>query len=190
MATTVSGFIVYCGLAFRNGKFFDPFAIDRRGGFRELGSLGMWSSFIAAVTPGVAIPVLLINSGSKTTVEIAISAGLVFFMLICVLLFFFVPVFFVHEAMRASKRLDALDVERKYRVAYDEFMKKTQDSIFIDTLGVKEVAGILSLYTLKTRFDEITSASEWPTDYRTIFKVITSSLLPTLSFLLEFITRV
>jgi len=190
MATTVSGFIVYCGLVFRNGRFFDPFAIDRRGGFKALGSLGMWSSFMAAVTPGVAIPILFIDFRLKATVETAISAGLVFFMLICVLLFFFVPVFFVHEAMRASKRLDALDVERKYRVAYDEFMKKTQDRIFSDTLGVKEVAGILSLYALKTRFDEITSASEWPTDYLTIFKVLTSSLLPTLSFLLEFVTRV
>jgi len=187
MATTVSGFIVYCGLVFRKGEFFDPFAIDRRGGFKALGSLGMWSSFMAAVTPGFAIPILFIDSRSKATFEMAISAGLVFFMLICVLLFFFVPIFFVHEAMRVSKEIDALEVERKYRVAYGEFMKKTQNGIFKDTLGVKEVAGILSLYTLKTRFDEITNASEWPMDYLTIFNVITSSLVPTLPYLLEFI---
>jgi len=52
MATVMSGFIMYCAWKFRDDeKLYDAYHPDKCGGFKSLGTLGMWESFMAAAAP-------------------------------------------------------------------------------------------------------------------------------------------
>lgn len=180
MATTVSAFTIFCGIKFKGKDFFDPLAEDRRGGFGSLGTLGMWSSFMAAVTPGVAVPVLFI--GLKTTSEIVISVGLLFFLIICIVLFFFVPIYYVYGAIKTSRKLRILKFKDPYRTKFNEFMKKVEDG------KPTEMTETLSMLALKGIYDDMTVISDWPVDYFTVLKVIASAVLPVLSYIVKYFT--
>ena len=179
MATTFSAFTIFCS-SFKGRGFFDPLAEDRRGGFGSLGTLGMWSSFMAAVTPGVAIPLLFIDL--KTTSEIAISVGLLFFLIICIILFFFVPVYHVHRAMKTSRNLFIQEFEGNYRARFNEFLKEVEDG------KVTELTETLSMLALKEIYDDTIVISDWPVDYFGGLKVIASTILPVLSFIVKFLS--
>jgi len=180
MATTVSAFTIFCGINFKGEDFFDPLAKDRRGGFGSLGTLEMWSSFMAAVTPGVAVPILFI--GLKTTSEMAISVGLLFFLIICVASFFFVPIYYVHGAMKTSRKLQIQKLEGTYRTEFNEFLKKVEDG------KPTEMTETLSVLALKGIYDDITVISDWPLNYLTVLKVIASAILPVLSYIIKYLS--
>jgi hypothetical protein len=180
MATTVSAFTIFCGISFRGEGFFDPLAEDRRGGFKSLGTIGMWSSFMVAVTPGVAVPILFM--GLKTTSESAISLGLLFFLVICVILFFFVPIYYVHGAMKASRKLQIFGFEDVYRVEFNDFLKKVEDG------KPTEMIETLSMLALREMYDTITAISDWPLNYLTVLNVIASAILPVLSYIAKYLS--
>jgi len=182
MATTISAFIIFCSISLKNEDFFDPLAKDRRGGFRSLGTLGMWSSFMAAVTPGVAIPALFLDSKPKTIWETAISGGLLFFLTICVVLFFFVPIFYVHVTIKASRKHQIRNFEGPYRTRFNEFVETVKDG------RPTKMAKTLSMLALKEIYNDITVASDWPMDYLTVLKVITSAILPVLSYVIKLLS--
>lgn len=179
MATTFSAFTIFCG-SFKGRDFFDPLAEDRRGGFGSLGTLGMWSSFMAAITPGVAVPLLFISL--KTTSEIAIGVGLLFFLIICIILFFFVPVYHVHRAMKASRKLFIQEFEGDYRARFNEFLKEMEDG------KVTELTATLSMLALKEIYDDTIVISDWPVDYFGGLRVIASTVLPVLSFIVKYLS--
>lgn len=186
MATTISGFLVYCGTIFKRKEHFDPLASDRRGGFKKLGSLGIWSTFMAAVVAGVAIPTLFITPRPVAPGGIMVNYGLTLFMVICIGLFFFVPLFFVHEALKTAKKEKTREIEDEYRRNFNDFLKRTRGGIFRERQNIKEVAGILSLITLKKIYDDITPMSDWPLNHSVIF-ALGSFVLPALSLVVQFL---
>jgi len=179
MATTISAFIIYCGITFENGDFFDPLAKDGRGGFRSLGTIGIWSSFMVGAVPGVAIPVLFLVPKSETIYEVAINMGLLFFLIICVVLFFFVPIYYVHRAMKSSRKPQIQKFEGTYRTKFHEFLKRVEDGKAIKTTE------ILSMLALREIYHDTTGISDWPIDYLAVLKVITSAVLPILSYIIK-----
>jgi hypothetical protein len=179
MATTISAFAIYCGVTFGDGDFFDPIAKDRRGGFRSLGTLGVRSSFMAAITPGVAIPVLFLSSKLKTTYDLAINIGLLFFLMICVASFFFVPTYYVHKAMKTSRKKQIQRFEDLYRTKFDQFMAIVSNGKPAKTTETS------SMLALKEMCQGIVGASDWPTDYLAILRVTINIALPILSYVLK-----
>lgn len=180
MATTVSAFAIFCGINFKGKDFFNPIAEDRRGGFGSLGTLGVWSSFMAGVTPGVAVPILFI--GLKTTYERAISVGLLFFLIICIVLFFFVPIYYVHRAMETSRKLQIRELEGTYEAKFNDFLKRVENG------KITEITETLSMLALKGIYDDITTISDWPVNYLAVLEVITSAILPVLSYLVKYLS--
>jgi hypothetical protein len=184
IATTVSAFAIYCGLSFRCARsgesFFNFFAADRRGGFGLLGTLVVRSTFMAAVLPGVAIPILFI--GSRTESEVAINAGLIFFLIICIALFFFVPVYYVHTAMRISRKRLVQELKNLYQPQVDGFLKETKEG---QKSRTNETA---SLLLLGRTYDSISMASDWPIDFIAVLQVVVSAVLPVLAeYLLRYV---
>jgi len=179
MATTFSAFTIFCG-SFRGKDFFDPLAEDRRGGFGSLGTLGVWSSFMAAVTPGVAVPLLFI--GLRTTSEITIGVGLLFFLIICIMLFFFVPIYYVHGVMKVSRKLYIQKFEDAYRVGFNEFLKAVENG---KVIGLTKT---LSMLASKEIYDGMIVISDWPVDYFGGLKVIASTILPVLSYIVKYLS--
>lgn len=179
MATTISAFAIYCGVTFGDGDFFDPIAKDRRGGFRSLGTLGVRSSFMATITPCVAIPVLFPSSKLKTTYDLAINIGLLFFLMICVALFFFVPTYYVHKAMKASRKNQIQRFEDLYRTKVHQFMA------IVSNVKLAKTTETSSMLALKEMYQDIVGASDWPTDYLAILRVIINVALPILSYVLK-----
>jgi len=135
---------------------------------------------MAAVTPGVAVPILFI--GLETTSERAISVGLLFFLIICIVLFFFVPIYYVHGAMKASRKLQIRKFEGTYRAEFNEFLKRLEDG------RPTEMTETLSMLALKGIYDDITVISDWPVNYLTVLKVITSTVLPVLSYIVKYLS--
>lgn len=186
MATTISGFLIYCGTIFERKEHFDPLASDRRGGFKSLGSLGIWSTFMAAVVAGVAIPTLFIAPRPVAPGGIGVNYGLTLFMVICIGLFFFIPLFFVHGALKTAKKKKTREIEDKYRRGFNEFSKRTRGGVFREKQNIKEVAGILSLITWKKIYDDITLMSDWPLNHSVIF-ALGSFVLPALNLVIQFL---
>jgi len=179
MTTTVSAFTIFCGIKFKGKDFFDPLAEDRRGGFRSLGTLVMWSSFMAAVTPGVAVPILFI--GLRTTTEKALSVGLLFFLIICIVLFFFVPIYYVYGAIKISRKLRIQEFEDRYRPKFNEFLKRVENGKPTRTTET------LSMLVLKEIYEDIVVISDWPVNYLTVLEVIGSTVLPVLSYIVKYL---
>lgn len=178
MATTISAFIIYCGTTFTGEKNFDPLAKDKQGGFGSLGTLGMWSTFMAAFTPGIAIPFLFLD----TKPEIMTSGGLLFFLIICVNLFFFIPIYYVHKAMKKSRKLQIQKLEKNYRPKLGEFLEKVENG---KTTELTETASMLAL---KGFYDDVTMKSDWLVNPLTILEVITGVLIPILGHILTLLT--
>jgi len=179
MATTISAFTVFCGATFNGEEFFDYLAKDRRGGFGSLGTLGLWSSFMAAATPGVAVPIIFL--GLKTTSERSISVGLLFFLIICIVLFFFVPIYCVHRAMKTSRKLQIEKFENTYRTNVNGFLKKARNG------KPTKATETLSILAQKSIYDDITLVSDWPVNYIAILEVIASTILPILSYVVKYL---
>lgn len=182
MATTISAFMIYCGITFEDGDFFDPLAKDERGGFRSLGIIGIWSSFMVAVVPGVAIPILFLAPKPKTIYEVAINMGLLFFLVICVVLFFFVPIYYVHRAMKTSRKPQIQKFEGPYRTKFLEFLKRVEDR------KATKMTEILSMLALREIYHDMTGISDWPIDYLAVLKVTASAVLPILSYIIKLLT--
>jgi len=183
MATTISAFMIFCGINLRGEDFFDPLAKDRRGGFGSLGTLGAWSTFMAAVTPGIAVPASFLYVGPETTLDLAIPIGLLFFFVICVILFFFVPIYYVHGAMKTSKNLQIQKFEKPYRAKLKDFRKRVEDQ------RPTEITEMLSMFALKEIYDDMTVTSDWPVNHLMVLKVMVSSIpqiLPVLSYVVEY----
>jgi len=181
MATTISAFIVYCGITFKSEGFFDSLEKDRRGGFGSLGTLGMGSAFMAAVTPGIAIPVLFLNPKTEAVYETATNLALLLFLMICVSLFFFVPIHYVHTAMKTSRAHEIQKFEKDYRPKLDKFLKRVGEE------KKPEMVEAYSILVLKGTYDTVATQSDWPIDYLTILEVVASVLLPSLGYILKFL---
>jgi len=182
LATAISGFVVFCGLTFEDPKYFDLLAPDQRGGFETLGKLAAVSSKIAALSPGLALPILLIGYESKSQGELALSIGLIFFVSICVFLFFFVPIFFVHRSMAKSRGYLIKELEKTYREPLRQFVDKLKSK---ERLSERELLRLLVLNETLERMH--VSTKEWPMGFSTTVKVLFLAVVPTLASITEII---
>lgn len=179
MACAVSGFAIYCGYIFKNEDVFDPLALDRRGGFRSVANIGMWSSIIMAIVPAVALPNLIMSM--QTYSEMVFGLGSLIWLIFVINFFFFTPQYYLHGAMRTSKEIEIKKFEDIYRKKFHNFINcvKKENSI--------EQYEISSMIALKQIYDHLISLKVWPVDYSTIIRILISSILPLISYFINYL---
>jgi hypothetical protein len=144
-----------------------------------MANIGMWSSFMIALTPGIALPNLVLST--KTYAESTIGWATILWLIFCINLFFFVPLFYVHQAMRSSRKLQMDRIEPLYRTQVNRFLKDVENG---ERTEIEELASMLAL---GEAYDDVTMTSDWPVDYRTVLQVMGSAIFPVLSYLVSYL---
>jgi hypothetical protein len=179
MATAASGFAIYCGVAFRDQDVFDPLAPDTRGGFASVANLGVWSSFMLAVSPGIALPHLIFSA--ETYPGTLVGWGAILWLIFCMNLFFFAPLYYVHQAIKSSRQLQFKLIEPVYREKLNRFIDNEKS-------GTRtRVDEMVSIIALGEAYNHVTTGSDWPVDYRTFLEIAGSSMFPILSYIVSYL---
>lgn len=178
LSTTVSGFIIYSQRKFSNLRNYSFMLLDDNKMVKNLGGLALHSSFIAAISAGIAVPAFYMTEMP------GLISSFTIFLTICVFLFFFGPVFFIHKTTRKHKAEMLSIVDPSYEKILKEVYRSIESGFVM-----KESMRLAHFLLIKEVRNDVLRISEWPLTPVTYTKSIVNVTIPvfielTLKFLL------
>lgn len=166
LSTTISGFIIYCEHKFSDLEGYDFMLLDNNKMVKKLGGLALHSSFISALSAGIAIPAFLMAE------QPGLASSFTFFLTICVSLFFFVPVYYIYTTTGKHKTEMLSNVDTIYEKKLKEVYKSVKTK---STMDEGSIDSFLALKEIRSNISEIV---EWPLTPVTSTKVILNVTIP------------